>query len=72
MMPSDSAQLAIAIIEELLRLLDEDHVWREIEEPIIKAAHSFQYEAEDAFSHQRFHRVIGDFIKHVYRCALSI
>ena len=48
-------------------LMDEACVRNRIDEPIDTASASFRFETESPVSHCHFHRVISDFVRHVYR-----
>ena len=59
------------MLERILALLDETRVQQEIDEPIDRAAAAFRREEEQPVSHRRFNRVMGSFVRHIYRQAIK-
>jgi hypothetical protein len=63
---------AQGIIDEVIKLLDEKHVSREIDERIEKAAARFKFDREAAPSHALFNQIISDFVMHMFEEAIRL
>lgn len=66
MMNSKQPFSGTKVIENLLDLLNEDTMQREIDEPLDAAKQSFRIEPSDTISHLKFNQVIAAFIQHIY------
>ena len=66
---SESNNKAATIIEEVLEKTDEKYLHRRIDEPIERAAASFEFDREAQVTHQTFIQVTTDFVRHVYEQA---
>jgi len=60
-----------AIIEEVLEKTAEEYLRVRIEEPIEKAASSFEFDRNAPVTHQSFAQVTRDFVRHVYQRSLG-
>jgi len=54
------------ILNKILQLLDEELLKKQLDERIDRAITTFQFDSQKQFSLQTFHKVISDFIKHLY------
>jgi hypothetical protein len=70
-MNSIENRIATEIIEEISRLLDPEYIHSKIIEPIEKAAESFNIDTKSFMRHKNFLKVIGDFVRHIYRYGLG-
>jgi hypothetical protein len=70
-MNSIENQMANEIIEKISRLLDSEYIRQKIIEPIEKAAESFNIDTRASMTHKNFLKVIGDFVRHIYRYGLG-
>ncbi len=71
MMNYSSRYKAEAILDEVFELLDEIHLYKTIDEPIDRAAASFQFKSKAPVTHNRFIEITSRFIRYVYqRCLL--
>ena len=63
---SESKPEIVRIIEEVFEKISEEylHIW--IDEPIEKAAASFEFDREALITHQTFIQITGDFVRHIY------
>ena len=59
-------------IEKIFSLLDEEHMRKEIDEPIEKAATGFRFDQKEIFTYAHFKRLIADFVRHIYEHGLRI
>lgn len=66
---SESNTKAATIIEEVLEKTDEEYLHRRIDEPIERAADSFEFDRDAPVTHQTFIQVTTDFVRHVYQQA---
>ena len=71
MMSTDLKERAEEIIVDICGLLDESVLQKEINEPITRAVRTFQHQEECPISHRGFHRIIGDFTRHIYESGLK-
>jgi len=62
---------AVELVDEMLTQLDEDLLLRTIDEPIDQAAGSFQLDGQGPAGHHRFHRILAQFVRHLYRHGLA-
>jgi len=69
---SNTKLKAEKILNKILQLLDEDLLKVQIDERINKAITTFKFNSEKQFSLQTFHKVISDFIKHLYENSLIL
>ena len=69
---SDEKRDAERIIQEVLDLIREEYLLRLIDEPIEAAAARFEFDGSASITPEGFHRVMGDFVAHVYRHGLSV
>ena len=53
-------------------LLDEEIIFRDVDEPIDLALETFRFDVEVPFSHTDFNRIIAGFIQHLYRDGLRL
>jgi hypothetical protein len=67
---SEAERRAAAIIKEVFALISEEYLQVRIDEPIERAAASFDFDQTASVTHQRFTQVIRDFVRHVYQKAL--
>jgi len=72
MTSSDDRQVPGSIIDQIVALLDEQHLHQTIDTALDAAAASFQRPETPNVTHELFHRVLGDFVAHVYEHGLSI
>lgn len=68
----ESFQKASENIEKILELIDPEYMRKEFDERIDEAADSFPFDASTPFSHKLFHKVISDFVRHVYEHSLRL
>jgi len=68
-MNSESNSKAATIIEEVFEKTDEEYLHRRIDEPIERAAASFEFDRDAPVTHQTFIQVITNFVRHVYEQA---
>ena len=68
---SEPNRNAAAIIEEVLEKTAEEYLRVRIEEPIEKAASSFEFDRNAPVTHQSFAQVTRDFVRHVYQQSLG-
>lgn len=54
-------------IDRIFDLLDVEHMWRLIDEPIDAAATTFRPEEKPVTTHLDFHQVIAGFVRHAYK-----
>ncbi|NQU74927.1 MAG: hypothetical protein HQ546_01265 [Planctomycetes bacterium] len=67
---SDPTQTnAATIIRRLVELLDEDHIAAMIDRPIDIALERFPCDDAAGYSHDRFHRTIAEFLRHLHESA---
>ena len=59
------------IIEEISRLIDPEYIHLKIIEPIEKAAESFSINTKSSMTYKIFLKIIGDFVRHIYRYGLG-
>ena len=59
------------IIEEISRLIEPEYIRQTTVEPIEKAAESFEAKTRAPMTHKDFLKVIGDFVRHIYRYGLG-
>ena len=59
-------------IEKTFSLLDEEHMRKEIDESIEKAAAGFRFDQKEVFTYAHFKRLIADFVKHIYEHGLML
>ena len=71
MMSTDLKERAEQIIANICGLLDESVLQQKINEPITRAVNAFQHKEEFPISHKAFHRIIGDFTRHIYESGLK-
>lgn len=60
------------ILDEILRLTDEQYLKRLIDEPIEKAAFEFEFKEINPVTHQAFMSVTTQFVRHIYKGALPV
>jgi hypothetical protein len=64
---SELKRKAAAIIEEVFEKTSEEYLQSRIDEPVEKAAASFEFDQDSPITHQTFIQVITDFVRHVYK-----
>jgi hypothetical protein len=69
-MTNSERKRAEAIIEDVFEKIGEEYFQLRIDEPIEKAAASFEFDRTAPVTHQRFTQVTRDFVRHVYVKAL--
>lgn len=69
---SEWKRKANAIIEEVLEKTVEEYLQSRIDEPIEKAAASFDFDQDSPITHQTFIQVITDFVRNVYKQGLNL
>jgi hypothetical protein len=69
-MTNSEKKRAEAVIEEVFKKTSEEYLQLRIDEPIEKAAASFEFNRTAPVTHQTFNQVIRDFVRHVYQKAL--
>jgi hypothetical protein len=69
-MTNSERKRAEGIIEEVFEKTGEEYLQLRIDEPIEKAAASFEFDRTAPVTHQTFNQVTGDFVRHVYQKAL--
>ena len=67
---SEDKRKAAAIIEEVFEKTSEEYLQSRIDEPVEKAAASFDFDQDFQITHQTFTQVITDFVRHVYKQGL--
>jgi len=70
MTPSDLRREAESILSRLCAELDEARIQRAIDEPVDKAAGSFMYEPKEPLTYKDIHRILAQFVAHIYRAGL--
>ena len=70
-MCTDLKERAEEIIANICVLLDESVLQQKINEPVARAVKTFQHQEEFPISHKVFHRIIGDFTRHIYEHGLK-
>ena len=60
------------IVDEILRLTDEEYLQCLIDEPIEKAAFEFEFEEIKPVTHRTFLSVTASFVRHIYKGALLV
>jgi hypothetical protein len=60
---------AATIIEEVLEEINDEYLYRRIDEPIERSAASFEFDRDAPVTHQTFIQVITGFVRHVYEQA---
>jgi len=60
------------ILENIVGLLDEEIVSREIDAPIDLALQTFRFDEKMPFSHADFNQIIARFVQHLYREGLRL
>lgn len=63
---SESKPEAARIIEEAFERISEEYLHIRIDEPIEKAAASFEFDREAPVTHQTFSQITRDFVRHIY------
>lgn len=61
---------AARLLEQLIALLGEEQIARLIDEPVDRALLSFECGGGVGYSADLFHKVVADFVRHVYATAL--
>jgi hypothetical protein len=61
---------AVAIIREVFEKTSEEYLQTRIDEPVVKAATSFEFDRDAPITHKIFTRVIADFVRHVHEQGL--
>ena len=69
---SDPSLDANTIIDRVLTLTSDDHIYEVIEKPLDQVAQQFRYEVRNPITRNAFHRVIATFITHVYQYGLRL
>jgi hypothetical protein len=67
---SEAERRAAMTIKEVFALISEEYLQVRIDEPIERAAASFEFDQTASVTHQRFTQVIRNFVGHVYQKAL--
>jgi len=57
---------AVAIIREVFEKTSEEYLQLRIDEPVGKAATSFEFDRDAPVTHKIFTRAIADFVRHVH------
>lgn len=57
---------AVAVIEKVLELTDEEYLQRLIDKPVEKVFASFEFDRNARVSHYYFMDVVGDFVRRIY------
>ena len=70
MMNSEGKRKAAALIREVFEKTGEEYLQLRIDEPIARAAASFEFDRHLPVTHQTFTQVIADFVRHVYEQGL--
>ena len=63
---------AVAVIEEVLELTDEEYLQRLIDKPVEKVFASFEFDRNARVSHYYFMDVVGDFVRRIYLDGLGV
>lgn len=66
MMCPENPDNAKVIIDQVLELLDEEHLKHQIDDPIDTAAGQLQFNQTIPFSHRLFHQAISKLVGHIY------
>ena len=64
---STNSSKVSAIIDEIFELLDADYIHKIIDGPIEEAVESFEFDSKAPMTFQKFFKITGDFIAHIYR-----
>ena len=67
---SEGKRKANAIIEEVFEKAGEEYLQLRIDEPVEKAAASFEFDQDSPITHHTFIQIITDFVRHVYKQGL--
>lgn len=70
-MNTDITERAKETIEIIAAKLDQNLIKNRFDEPIAKAAKHFKFKAECPITHKAFHKVIANFVEHIYAKALK-
>jgi hypothetical protein len=68
----ETDERAREIVDGMVELLDEEWLQREIDAPIDLVLAAFSFDEHLPFSHQFFHRTIGDFVRRLYQRGLRL
>ena len=60
------------MLDDIINLLNEERVFREIDEPIDLTVKAFQLKVKVPFSHSDFNRVISGFVRDLYQKGLRL
>lgn len=70
MMNFDNKKQAKEIIEKILTELDSESLNKRYDEQVMKVAEEFDCNIDCPLDHKDFHKVIADFVQHIYQHAL--
>jgi hypothetical protein len=65
MMSSEEMCRAKTLLDSFLALLDEERIWREIDEPVMRVLAEFEIDDNEPYSTHSFHDAIAKFIQQV-------
>ena len=71
MIQSDLEKKALTTIKTILVALDESLIHGKIDEPVEKAAETFRYQQKSSLDYQLIHRILSDFVNHIYTTGLQ-
>lgn len=66
MMSSDNQIKVEIILADILKQIDESHIYKKINQPIEKAAQSYTFIHPEDVTHQIFNDIIQDFVTHLF------
>jgi hypothetical protein len=69
---SECEPFAEKVLEDIMELLDEERISREVDTPIDQAVQTFRLRIKKPLSHGGFNRVIDEFVRHLYRTGLRL
>ena len=59
-------------LTSILTALDDRHIRREYNDPLDRAAQTFDYDPGQSYTHAHFHKTIAKFIAHLYKQGLHL
>jgi hypothetical protein len=71
MMSSEDKIKAEMIINDVLRMIDEQYIYKKINQPIEKAALNFCYTQPETITHAAFNDIVCDFLIHLFNNGYS-
>ena len=70
-MNTDIQEQARETLEIIMAKLDQNLIKCKFDEPISEAARQFKYQVESPMTYKVFHKIIADFVEHIYTRALN-